>query len=84
MPRILFIITYMGQFPWYFPYFLHSCRYNPTIDFLIFTDNNEPNIEYEERSNPVKHTSLFWIASFLAMTCSANVCFCIGYATCHW
>jgi len=26
MTRIIFIITYMGQFPWYFPYFLHSCR----------------------------------------------------------
>ena len=25
--------------PWYFPYFIHSCKYNPTIDFLIITDN---------------------------------------------
>ena len=39
MPRIVFIITYIGKHPWYFPYFLYSCRYNPTIDFLIFTDN---------------------------------------------
>jgi len=31
---------FMGDYPWYFPYFLHSCRYNPTIDFLILTDNN--------------------------------------------
>lgn len=39
MPRIIFIITFIGEYPWYFPYFLHSCRYNPTIDFVIFTDN---------------------------------------------
>jgi len=45
MPRITFIITYIGKYPWYFPFFLHSCRYNPTIDFLIFTDNNVPNLE---------------------------------------
>jgi len=45
MHRIVFIITYMGKYPWYFPYFLHSCRYNPTIDFLIFTDNNDLNID---------------------------------------
>lgn len=25
--------------PWYFDYFLHSCRYNPTIDFFIVTDD---------------------------------------------
>ena len=35
----------MGTYPWYFPYFLHSCRYNPTVDFLIFTDNDDPNLE---------------------------------------
>ncbi|MDL2278875.1 hypothetical protein LJC57_09820 [Parabacteroides sp. OttesenSCG-928-G07] len=45
MPRILFIIAYIGKYPWYFPYFLHSCRYNPTIDFVIFTDNETPDLE---------------------------------------
>jgi hypothetical protein len=41
MSKIALIIAYMGNFPWYFPYFLHSCRYNPDIDFLIFTDNKQ-------------------------------------------
>jgi len=45
MPRIIFIITYIGKYPWYFSYFLHSCRYNPTVDFLIFTDNIDSNLE---------------------------------------
>jgi len=39
MNRMVFIICWHGDYPWYFPYFLHSCRYNPTIDFLIFTEN---------------------------------------------
>jgi len=39
MKHIAFFIVYLGNYPWYFPYFLHSCRYNPTVDFLIFTDN---------------------------------------------
>ena len=35
----------MGKYPWYVPYFIHSCRYNPTIDFIIITDNNDKNLE---------------------------------------
>ncbi len=36
--KIIVLICYYGEFPWYFPYFLHSCKFNPTIDFLIFSD----------------------------------------------
>ena len=25
--------------PWYFKYFAHSCRYNPSVDFFIVTDH---------------------------------------------
>ena len=45
MQRIILITTYIGDYPWYFPYFLHSCRYNPTVDFLVFTDNNVPGLD---------------------------------------
>jgi hypothetical protein len=37
--KFVFIIPYIGEFPWFFPYFLHSCRYNPGVDFLILTDH---------------------------------------------
>ncbi|MGI8952268.1 MAG: DUF6625 family protein [Chitinophagaceae bacterium] len=37
---ILIIVCYFGKFPWYFKYFVHSCLYNPTIDFFIITDQN--------------------------------------------
>lgn len=36
---ICIITCWYGEFPWYFPYFIKSCRYNPSIDFFIITDN---------------------------------------------
>lgn len=38
---IAIITCWYGSYPWYFPYFIHSCTYNPTIDFIIITDNIE-------------------------------------------
>jgi len=38
--RIVIIICYFGKFPWYFEYFLHSCKYNSDVDFCIITDND--------------------------------------------
>ena len=36
--KIAVIVVYFGTTPWYLSYFFHSCKYNPSIDFLIFTD----------------------------------------------
>lgn len=42
MKKTIAIITcWYGPYPWYFTYFIHSCKYNPTIDFIIVTDNQE-------------------------------------------
>ena len=38
--KIVLLICYYGKFPWYFPYFLYSCTYNSSIDFVIITDNH--------------------------------------------
>lgn len=48
---ILIIVCYFGKLPWYYPYFLHSCKHNPSIDFLIFADSDcpielTPNIQF--------------------------------------
>ena len=40
--KIAILTCWYGPYPWYFPYFIHSCSYNPTIDFIIITDNKEP------------------------------------------
>ncbi|MDP9046725.1 MAG: hypothetical protein M3N14_01225 [Bacteroidota bacterium] len=36
---IALLVCYFGKLPWYFNYFVHSCRYNPTVDFFIVTDD---------------------------------------------
>lgn len=38
MHKICFIYCYFGPLPWYFKYFLHSCKYNSTVNFILFTD----------------------------------------------
>jgi hypothetical protein len=36
---IALLVCHFGTYPWYLPYFIHSCKFNPTIDFYIITDN---------------------------------------------
>lgn len=51
-PRILFLMPYFGQWPFWMPFFLESCRRNADIDWLFFTDcgvpeNLPPNVTVE-------------------------------------
>ncbi|WP_144928171.1 MULTISPECIES: DUF6625 family protein [unclassified Pseudomonas] len=41
-PSILFIIPYFGRWPFWMPLFLESCRRNPDIDWLLFSDCGVP------------------------------------------
>lgn len=38
---IAILICWYGPYPWYLPYFIHSCSFNPTVDFIIITDNED-------------------------------------------
>lgn len=38
MKKIVFVIPYFGHFNNYFDIWLNSCKNNPTIDWIIFTD----------------------------------------------
>ena len=38
---IALIICWYGSYPWYFPYFVYTIGFSPTIDFIIVTDNTE-------------------------------------------
>lgn len=40
MNKIAIIVAYFGKFPNYFPLWLKSCSKNPTVDFIIITDQN--------------------------------------------
>ena len=46
MKSIAFIVPYFGKLPSMFNYWLKSVEYNPSIDFLIFTDCEKPSVLY--------------------------------------
>ncbi|SNR60573.1 DUF6625 family protein [Flavobacterium sp. ov086] len=41
LTTIASLTCWYGKYPWYLPYFLHSCSFNPTVDFYIITDNRD-------------------------------------------
>ena len=41
-PRILFLIPYFGRWPFWMAFFLKSCRFNPDIQWLFFSDCGVP------------------------------------------
>lgn len=41
-PRLLFLIPYFGRWPFWMPFFLKSCRFNPDVQWLFFTDCGTP------------------------------------------
>ena len=52
---IAIIICYYGLFPWFFKYFVESCKYNESVDFYIITDNRievalPPNVRFVNKS----------------------------------
>lgn len=52
-PSLCFVIPYFGKWPFWMPFFLASCRANPTVDWLLFSDCGElpdcpPNVRVVE------------------------------------
>lgn len=55
LPSICIVIPYFGKWPFWINYFLLSCRYNPTIDWVIYSDcgvlpSCPPNVKMIEMS----------------------------------
>lgn len=55
MYKILIIIPYFGLWPFWFDFFLHSCRFNSSINWLLIGDNPlsqepPPNVEFRQTS----------------------------------
>ena len=48
MKSICLISVFFGPFPWYLNYFLHTCKNNPSIQFLIFSDKSKNDLEFPE------------------------------------
>jgi hypothetical protein len=45
LPKVCLIVVYFGKWPKYMNYFLKSCKTNPSIDFIFFSDND--SLEYD-------------------------------------
>ena len=41
--NIALVISYFGAWPVWFPAFLQSCKYNPGVDWIFFTDCGRPD-----------------------------------------
>lgn len=54
--KIALIVPYFGKFPNYFEKWLMSCRYNPTVNWLIFTDCHD---EYDYPPNVTVYYTTF-------------------------
>lgn len=54
-PSIGIVIAYFGKWPEWIDFFLESCRYNPTIDWILYTDcgvrdRSPSNVKYKPMS----------------------------------
>ena len=55
LPSIVLIIPYFGKWPAWFDLFLLTCRFNPTVEWLFYTDCGAPkrvpsNVNFKEIS----------------------------------
>lgn len=62
MNKIVLITCWYGEYPWYLPYYVHSCGFNPTVDFVIITDNIE-QIPFLPKNVKIIHRELEEIIS---------------------
>lgn len=44
MNKIVLLNCYLGKLPWYFDFFLKSCETNTSIDFIIFSNDEEKRV----------------------------------------
>jgi hypothetical protein len=55
LPSVCLVVCYFGPTPGWIHHYLVSCAYNPSIDFLIFTDQDDfpvapPNVRFKRLS----------------------------------
>ena len=72
LTSIAVLTCWYGEFPWYFPYYVHSCSFNPTIDFYIVTDNEE-EIPTKPRNLIIIHKKLEEIKASASQKLGFNV-----------
>ena len=82
-PDIGVIICYFGAFPWYFEYFIHSCRYNKTVDFYIITDNDVAD-KYPSDNIRFITMTLDELNDLVSSKLGVKTCITTGYKLCDF
>jgi hypothetical protein len=81
--NIALITCFIGKLPWYFEYFIHSCKHNSTVDFFIHADD----ITYSKTlPDNVKliHTTLAEISTIATQKLGFTVNIRYGYKLCDF
>ena len=82
MKKIAFILPYFGRFKNYFPLFLVSCKNNPSIEWIVFTDDK---FEYPYPQNiTVKYTTFEKIKDRIEKHFNFQVCLDKPYKLCDY
>ncbi len=79
-PRILILILHFGSWPEWFPLFLETCRWNPTIDWMILTDGQTP--ESTPPNVRLSHETLSGITRRIAAKLAYDVPITVPYKLC--
>lgn len=77
------LVCYFGKLPWYFDYFIHSCKYNPTVDFFIVTDDTGFRKTLPENVKLIYKT-LDEISTLATEKLGFPVCISYGYKLCDF
>jgi hypothetical protein len=80
--KIAFLVCYFGKLPWYFDYFIHSCKYNPSVDFFIITDD-----VYKKacpKNVKISYTSLKEVSKLASKKLGFRVSITYGYKFCDF
>lgn len=83
MFKIAIITCWFGTYPWYFPYFVHSCGYNGNIDFYLITDND---VSIQPQPDNLKIVTTSWddLLDLISATVNMNVHFKDPYKLCDF
>ena len=80
---IAIIVCHIGEMPWYFSYFLHSCKFNQSIDFLILTDETSLP-KYIPKNVQILQTSLAEINELATQKMGYDINIKNGYKLCDF
>ena len=81
---VALIICYFGKMPWYFNYFVHSCEYNPSVDFYIITDNADSRDRKMPNNIKLIYKTLREVSLMAAEKLGFEVNISYGYKLCDF